>query len=1281
MATNIHFVPRLYPSHSTITAKCCSLIMYRFMDAVVPILQEGRYKPTRVSQELIVLVLQAVQKLLPHLGNPGKIFLRLLQEHVVAVGSVSKSSYISQEVLNTLFVLWPKWGIQRTEDGITANLSKVICQTLEEQPEKFVQGIVRTILTRLERPELVQLDSLHVHQSFRALLLRYQAFTLEQYQAIILGCGLMEEVVNRSAEYLQEGVPEMLLFAAQEYASSHPPSAEQRKTKIQWDMWTLLSLLCRQNRDISLTLCNNGALDVVASVLKSPEVERAPVYRFLTSLMMGNLAIKEQMLQNAEIMFDANKTLNEGAEAAFVDPSVIAAGDFLASFTEKITFELSSQIIQLQVMEPLMQAACQHPQFLAERALHCVRNLAVVGSDRADGHRRHEGDSVSVEDVRKELEKKVPETIFEASFKQGYYKLFERMMTSTDITNTSLLPLLYSALTTFFYHCPLRISHVWCSEEFVRSTMKAAEKHTSQCNEGSIQTAIASCVSSMTYNCLTDVAATERLYGAGVHESTVRCLEQVVSPSILPKWLMTYSNLIYCYRIHLKNLKCFFECRGHEMLLSVAKRHGESVRVGEELDRCLLNWTYDKESSDRFGKEGFNVALIPLLDHKYAFPLRRAVIHAIGNIAISSQTAKLSLVKADLHTILMKEIVEESQHHQPANYLSACCRLLHIVAGSDDAKILLIRQNCVRAMMELVRRHRGELELEWRPLGVISALCFLPVACRHHICSQELFSFLSYLLKSAKQARVVAYASLVLIALAEDDESLVQVSRLDFEDMLQSAADDPSSKLSFPDICRWANIVVEKVMLHTVKLPGSLFSKLQIPPLPDLSSGCSASLEGCSGRFPSAVERLQPFTPQAPEVNQDQCSQLIALGRNPYKVFRVGRVFGSSHGLCSNCDKDCPSSEFVFRPHSVTPTHYQELVDQGWYRRGGVKMFRFRDVHSMECCDWETRVRVVEFKPSSRKTFQKVRRRMPGKDRLVVTRCPAYFNKEAYELYNAYHVGRYDKPPKSEHSYIEHVVNTPLGQQVGASCTYGTFHDEYRLDGKLVAVSVLDILPKGMVSVYMWYDLAKEVCKYSFGVYSALKEIEDVQERNRHDPTVVYYYLQGWNPCNRRLKYKGDYEPEDFYAPCITDRWVSTKDGVSEEKAVKLKAARRANQPDAPPSQPSGASASTSTQPTRSKAAPNSTGPAQLTQEVTFHPVALENDRRLYMREFGELHVDNLTLCLNHRMYLTFGELKTRVPLRQMQREMMERRFEELMLAVGGALASQMVVDLMVLPY
>ena len=43
---------------------------------------------------------------------------------------------------------------------------------------------------------------------------------------------------------------------------------------------------------------------------------------------------------------------------------------------------------------------------------------------------------------------------------------------------------------------------------------------------------------------------------------------------------------------------------------------------------------------------------------------------------------------------------------------------------------------------------------------------------------------------------------------------------------------------------------------------------------------------------------------------------------------------------------------------------------------------------------------------------------------------------------------------------------------VGEKVTYnlGTYHQLYRLDGKLVAVGVVDILPSGLSSVYLFYD-------------------------------------------------------------------------------------------------------------------------------------------------------------------------------------------------------------------
>lgn len=44
---------------------------------------------------------------------------------------------------------------------------------------------------------------------------------------------------------------------------------------------------------------------------------------------------------------------------------------------------------------------------------------------------------------------------------------------------------------------------------------------------------------------------------------------------------------------------------------------------------------------------------------------------------------------------------------------------------------------------------------------------------------------------------------------------------------------------------------------------------------------------------------------------------------------------------------------------------------------------------------------------------------------------------------------------------------------------YGSYHQLYRFDGRLVAMAVLDILPSCVSSVYFMYDVEWE--KYSLG--------------------------------------------------------------------------------------------------------------------------------------------------------------------------------------------------------
>jgi len=50
---------------------------------------------------------------------------------------------------------------------------------------------------------------------------------------------------------------------------------------------------------------------------------------------------------------------------------------------------------------------------------------------------------------------------------------------------------------------------------------------------------------------------------------------------------------------------------------------------------------------------------------------------------------------------------------------------------------------------------------------------------------------------------------------------------------------------------------------------------------------------------------------------------------------------------------------------------------------------------------------------------------------------------------------------------------------------YGSFHQHYVLDGKIIGVGVIDILPRCVSSVYFYYD--PDYAFLTLGTYSALR--------------------------------------------------------------------------------------------------------------------------------------------------------------------------------------------------
>lgn len=61
------------------------------------------------------------------------------------------------------------------------------------------------------------------------------------------------------------------------------------------------------------------------------------------------------------------------------------------------------------------------------------------------------------------------------------------------------------------------------------------------------------------------------------------------------------------------------------------------------------------------------------------------------------------------------------------------------------------------------------------------------------------------------------------------------------------------------------------------------------------------------------------------------------------------------------------------------------------------------------------------------------------------------------------------------------------------------------VDGQLIAVGVLDILPRCVSSVYLFYDPA--FAHLQLGKISALREIALVEQLRRQRPNIEWYYM------------------------------------------------------------------------------------------------------------------------------------------------------------------------------